>query len=252
MKMALAQMEVISGDPERNVARMKELIGEAKGEKVDLIVFPEMCVGGYLLGDKWADEEYCLDLMEYNQDLLEASEGIAVAFGNIYVDRKEDHPNKDGRSRKYNAVYVFQNGQECKRVKEFEFLPKGVQPKTLLPTYRVFDDERYFFSLRDISRDYAVPLKEIVWPFLIEADGKEVPIGFELCEDLWCKDYREGGRALNVTRILIENGAEKIVNISASPWTHGKNRARDNRINFLKEESGKSFVPFYYVNCVNI
>ena len=77
-----------------------------------------------------------------------------------------------------------------------------------------------------------------------------MPIGFELCEDLWCEDYRRNGNALNPTRILIENGARLIINLSASPWTFGKNKTRDKRIQFLKKESGNDFVPFLYVNCV--
>lgn len=250
MKIALAQMNVIAGNPEKNVERMLEMIEEAKKGKVDLIVFSEMCVGGYILGDKWLDEEYCYDLMTFNNRILEASQGIAVAFGNIYVDKREDHPNKDGRARKYNAVYVYQNGQVAKRINSVPILPAGVQPKTLLPNYRIFDDERYFFSLNEIARDYALSIKELAQPFLIKVGEKNIPVGFELCEDLWCEDYRNNGDILNVTKFLIENGAQKIMNLSASPWTHNKNIARDKRIDFLKSESKESFVPFYYVNCV--
>ena len=48
--------------------------------------------------------------------------------------------------------------------------------------------------------------------------------------------------------MLIENGAKIIVNISASPWTYGKNATRDRKVKFLKSESGDKFVPFFYVN----
>ena len=75
---ALAQMDVTPGMPRKNVAKMLELIQEAKGKQVDLICFPEMCVGGYLLGDKFLEDRYCEELMSYNQELLEASEGIAI------------------------------------------------------------------------------------------------------------------------------------------------------------------------------
>lgn len=250
MKIALAQMNVVAGNPEKNVARMLEMIQDAKNKKANLIVFPEMCVGGYLIGDKWLDEEYCLDLMDFNQRILESSEGIAIAFGNVYVEKKEKHPNKDGRVRKYNAVYVYQNKKPVKRIKNVEILPEGVQPKTLLPNYRIFDDERYFFSLQDVAKDYSVKLKELAQPFLIEVEGKEIPVGFELCEDLWCEDYRQDNEPVNITKCLIQNGAKKIMNLSASPWTYNKNLARDKRIEFLKEESKEEFVPFYYVNCM--
>ena len=260
MKIALAQMEVVPGRPKKNLETMLSLVEEAKRKSVDLLAFPEMCVGGYLVGDKWLDDRFCMNLMKFNEQLMGSSEGIALAYGNIFVDSNEKinarvkdnkfHPNKDGRSRKYNAVYVFQNGKPAQRIQETSILPPGVQPKSLLPNYRFFDDERYFFSLEDIAKDFNLPLEKLSQPFLITVDGQEIPVGFEICEDLWCEDYRRNGEAQNVTKMLIENGAEYIVNISASPWTFGKNQARDSRITFLKEDSGESFVPFFYVNCV--
>jgi len=252
MKIALAQMNVLPGQPRKNLEKMLEMIERAKAEKADLVAFPEMCIGGYLLGDAWTDEAWCRDLMAYGEEVRKASHGIAVAFGNVYMEEEHAHPgfhpNMDGRLRKYNAVYVAQNGKWVRRKDEPAVLPRGVQPKTLLPTYRIFDDKRYFTSTLDIATDFGVPLESLLQPFMIHVDGHEVPIGFEVCEDLWCEDYRKKGRAMNPTRTLINNGAEMIVNISASPWTYGKNGARDRRIEFLMKDCER-FVPFYYVNC---
>ncbi|NNL80450.1 MAG: NAD(+) synthase, partial [Flavobacteriaceae bacterium] len=161
------------------------------------------------------------------------------------------HPNKDGRSRKYNAVYVMQNGKYAGRMEENGILPQGIQPKTLLPNYRFFDDERYFFSLPDVAADYGKEFSELLSPFLISKGDENIPVGLELCEDLWCEDYRINGSPLNITNILIESEAQKIVNLSASPWTFRKNHARDRRVKFLKEQSD-TFVPFYYVNCIGV
>jgi NAD+ synthase (glutamine-hydrolysing) len=258
VKIALAQIDVIPNKPKKNLEKMLRMVNEARAQSVDLIAFPEMCVGGYLLCDKWHDDNYCRNLMGYNEILREASKGIAIAYGNVYVDKfinkrvNDDrfHPNKDGRSRKYNSVYVFQDGMPASRLKESNILPHGVQPKTLIPNYRIFDDERYFFSTQDIAKDFGVPLESLLQPFLIRIAGEQVPIGFELCEDLWCEDYRRNGEALNPTRILIENGARLIINSSASPWSFGKNKARDARMQFLRKQSGNDLVPFLYVNCV--
>ena len=258
MKIALAQMEVVPGRPKKNLENMLGMIEAAKINAVDLIAFPEMCVGGYLVGDKWLDDSFCLNLMKFNEQLQKSSEGIAIAYGNVFVDNninvrikdRKFHPNKDGRSRKYNGVYVFQNGKPVSSMQETTLLPPGLQPKMLLPNYRFFDDERYFFSLEDIAKDFNVPIESLAQPFMIEVDGKKIPIGFEICEDLWCEDYRRGGEAQNITKMLIENGAEYIINVSASPWTFGKNQSRDNRIKFLKKDSAERFVPFFYVNCV--
>ena len=141
--------------------------------------------------------------MEYNEILNEASNGIAIAYGNIYVDKfinkrvNDDsfHPNKDGRSRKYNSVYVFQDGNSVSRLRETKILPPGIQPKSLLPNYRIFDDERYFFSTQDIAKDFGVSLESLLQPLLLRIDREEVSIGFELCEDLWCNDYRRNCHA---------------------------------------------------------
>jgi NAD+ synthase (glutamine-hydrolysing) len=255
--MAVAQMEVKAGDPEANVAKMLELIEEAKKQKVDVLVFPEMCVGGYLLGDDWNDDDHCEALMAYNDKIRAATQGIAVAWGNVFLDTPErmaergidgHHPNKDGHTRRYNAVYVAQNGQWCKKKVENDLMPKGVHAKTLLPTYSVFDDQRYFFSTEDVAKDFGVSLKKLEQPFVVEVNGKKVPIGFQVCEDMWAKDYRAKGEALNVARMLIDNGARYLVNLSSSPWKLGKEDARDGAVSFLKEELGDKFVPFVYAN----
>ena len=250
---ALAQMDVIPGEPRLNVDKMISMVQKAKQKSVDLICFPEMCIGGYLLGDKFLEDSYCEELMSYNDELLDVSDNIAICYGNIYVDKNNDgyHPNKDGRSRKYNAVYVIQDGHYVERVKENGILPVGIQPKTLLPNYRFFDDERYFFSLTDVAMDFGKELKDLLSPFLISVGNIKVPIGMELCEDLWCRDYRCCEEPINITKILIEAGAQKIINLSASPWTFMKNNARDRRVKYLKEKSD-SFVKYYYVNCVGV
>jgi NAD+ synthase (glutamine-hydrolysing) len=258
MRIALAQMNVIPGALDRNLTTVLDMVATAKLQGVDLIAFPEMALAGYLLSDLWLDRSFCDDLMEYNKQVIAASQDIAIAFGSAFVDNEISarigsavpHPNKDGRSRLYNAVFVAQYGRSARRLKETNILPAGVQPKTLLPDYRFFDDQRYFFSLADVALDHAVALEDLAQPFLIHCKGSDIPVGFEVCEDLWCHDYRKDGRALNVTRYLVENGAELIVNISASPWTWRKHDARDRRIIFLTEDMQDKFVPFYYVNNV--
>jgi len=262
MKIALAQMDVLPNQPEKNLETMLLMIDKAKKHHAKVIAFPEMCVSGYLVGDKFTSDEYCEDLMSFNETLRKASDGITIIYGNVYVDHadrdpKGKHPNKDGRTRKYNAAYIFQDQKPVPRANKdsaaARILPDGVQPKTLLPNYRFFDDMRYFFSTIDIANDFGCTLEELIQPFEIkDENGKSLKIGLEVCEDLWCEDYRKDGEALNVTRTAIDNGAELIVNISTSPWTYGKNNARDRRIMFLKNDSqahGQRFKPFLYVNC---
>jgi len=260
MKIALGQINVIPNKPKKNLETMLKMISEAKSKNIDIIVFPELSVSGYLLGDEWFKDDVCLNFMHFNESLRKASKGITLIYGNIFLDHdintrlkdKNYHPNKDGRTRKYNAVYIYCDGKTARRLKETNILPFGIQPKTLLPNYRFFDDQRYFFSTVDIAQDFNVELSDLLQPFVVDIKGKKLKIGVEVCEDLWCEDYRRNGNSLNPTKILINNGADLIFNISASPWTYGKNNARDRRIQFLKKESKEKFVPFLYVNCVGV
>ncbi len=244
----LAQTEVAPGDPEANVRRMVELIA-AHASETDLIAFPEMAVPGYLVGDLWLDGDWCEWMMTFNATLQRASaeHRIAVLYGNIFLPN-DGSVNKDGRRRKFNAAYLYQNGVAVPPlVRALRGVPDGVQPKTLLPNYRFFDDERYFLSFADAVADEGVALETACQPFALAwKDGRPLRIGVQVCEDLWCADYRWKGQALNTARFLKANGAELIVNISSSPWTFGKNAARDRRIAFLQADGAD--IPFLYVN----
>lgn len=256
IKVALAQMNVKPGMIDENLSNALSMIEDAKRKGANVVVFPEMMFG-YLVGDKFTSDEYCRNLMLANEALRDASEGIVLIYGNIYYDNNINkrvgegwHPNKDGRIRKYNAAYIFQNTQPVKKTLETTFIPEGIQPKTHLPNYRIFDDERYFFSIKDIARDFGVNVNELIQPFEIQVGARKIKIGLENCEDLWCEDYRMDLKAFNPTKILVENGAEFVFNISASPWTFGKNKARDRRVEFVALDTGKEkMVPFFYVNC---
>ena len=67
MKVAIAQIKVIPGDPETNVRNILSVIEEARSGGADLVCLPEMCIGGYMIGDLYTDDEYCLELMEWGE-----------------------------------------------------------------------------------------------------------------------------------------------------------------------------------------
>jgi NAD+ synthase (glutamine-hydrolysing) len=224
MKIILAQMRVVCGDMRRNMENLEALAKKAAKLGADLAAFPEMCLSGYLLGDEWTQDSFIEELLSYNDRLKKLSKdlGIIIVYGNV---DSCDEKNEDGRIKKFNAVYLAQNGK------------LQVRRKSLLPNYRIFDDKRYFSS--GLSSD---PSLSTCYPVKLSDSTK---IGLEVCEDLWCADY-----AVNPTVELIKNGAQFIINVSASPFSVGKPRARDNRIKELKALTGNNFVPFYYVNCV--
>lgn len=246
MKIALAQMRVIAGQPWKNFEKIKQWINKARDQKCHIIAFPEMCVGGYVLADRWTEDSWCNHLASFNDRISELSENIIVIYGNVFIDSSKK--NKDGRTRKYNAGFAFYNGKPLGRSGS---LPDGVVIKSLLPNYRIFDDERYFFSLQEYAHDTDTHIEELLQPFETIIEGKTVRFGVEICEDLWFNDYRYKGKPFNISKHLINNGASFIFNISSSPWTYGKNRARNNRIQESFSDAGR-FVPFYYVNCTGV
>lgn len=232
MKIAIAQMDVIAGQCETNFNKMKTMIHSAKEENVDLIVFPEMCITGYMLQDKWTDTEFLKTAVYYNQQVVELSQDIGVIYGNVAID--ETKTGRDGRIVRYNAAYFCKDKAWVSR----ESGSTGLYIKHLLPEYRVFDDERHFSSALDLQQS----LKESAAPFVTEIKGKQVRIGLEVCEDLWSKDY-----AVDVTKHYINEQVDLIVNVSASPWTLNKEQSREKQIQF-HYKNNRQFVPFVYVN----
>jgi NAD+ synthase (glutamine-hydrolysing) len=105
MKIALAQMRVIAGQPLRNFETMKKWIGQARDQGCSIIAFPEMCVGGYLLADRWTEDAWCHHLASFNEKICQLSENIVVIYGNVFIDNLKK--NKDGRARKYNSGLLF-------------------------------------------------------------------------------------------------------------------------------------------------
>lgn len=235
LNFAIAQMEVSPGHPDINVGKILKETEAAKKRQIDVILFPEMAVPGYMIGDEWENDSFIADLLEYNQRILEASGDIAIVWGNVYAEF--DKKGEDGRTRKYNAAYVAQNG---KWVGNGVF--EGRTYKTLMPKYREFDDERHFYSMAKLASEEGKSLSELLSPFPINVGGKTVLVGAILCEDMWCEDY-----SVNPTRLLVKKGAEVVVNLSCSPWTWRKNDKRHRVVKSLLE---KDPVPFLYANNV--
>ncbi|MEK7592176.1 MAG: nitrilase-related carbon-nitrogen hydrolase, partial [Patescibacteria group bacterium] len=151
---AITQMEVAPGHPDINVAKILKETELAKKRKIDVIIFPEMAVPGYLLSDEWENDSFIADLMGYNERILAASSGITIMWGNVQADFSKR--GEDGRTRKYNSVHIAQEG---------EWVPNGVfaghTHKTLMPKYREFDDERHFYSMSKLATERGVSLNDL-------------------------------------------------------------------------------------------
>ena len=228
LTIALCQMNVISGRPDLNARYVIEEIKAAKSRGADMIVFPEMCTTGYIVGDVFEDDFFIEDVLSWNKRIIESTRcGIAAVFGSVTVS--PDKKGEDGRQRKHNTIIVAQNGKVLLS-----------RPKTLQPNYRFFNDDKHFYSFRKIAQEEGKDLKTMLQPVTIEMSVGKIATGFIVCEDIWHKDY-----PFNPTKILADNGAELVVNISASPWTWQKNRKRHEIVRELLQECK---IPFIYVN----
>jgi NAD+ synthase (glutamine-hydrolysing) len=218
---------------------MLTMIQQAQAQQVELIVFPEMAIPGYLLGDTWEQPSFLRDCEEYGNQIIAASRNICVVFGNVAVDWNK--AGDDGRVRKYNACFVAQNGSLCTSNK----FPYPFRIKTLHPNYREFDDTRHFYSLRKLAIELGEKTENLLQPVEVTLDGRTVNLACILCEDGWCDDY-----CVKPISTLHENhDLSLIINISNSPFTLGKNNKR-NRV--FSKQAAETKTPLIYVNTTGL
>lgn len=234
MKIRLIQLDVIPGQPASNGKQILTHIEQAQRDQIDLLLLPEMCVPGYLIGDEWERSAFLRECEAWGEKICAASQGITVVFGNIAVDWLQK--NEDGRERKYNALFVAENGT-------FIAHPTTSQNffiKTLMPNYREFDDNRHFHDPRKLAYELKLPLEDLIQP----VPSRLGKLGCVLCEDGWDEDYAISPLALQAAK-----GAELLINISSSPYTFNKNHKR-NRV--FSAQAKKYGLPLFYVNACGL
>ncbi len=224
MKIALAQINTTVGDIEGNVDKILRFAAEGKDRQAELIIFPELTITGYPPGDLLLKDSFIkanlLALDKIKNSLAQL--GLAAIVGFV------DHNPSRGR-RLYNACALLKDGEV--KVKQY---------KTLLPTYDVFDEDRYFQSADSYN--------------LVELSKHK--IGLTICEDAWAADamqgsYFHGVDAIN-GRYFVDHVAQVaklkpdfIVNIAASPFAIGKHLVREN---LLRQHALRWKVPLIFVN----
>ncbi len=127
MNIALAQINVHVGNFDANLAKMLEYTASAKAQGADIVVFPELATVGYPPRDFLEFDDFVNKAEAVIQELAKAAEGIAIVVGSI-----TRNPMVEGKNL-YNSAYFLANGRV-----------QNVQHKTLLPTYDIFDEYRYF------------------------------------------------------------------------------------------------------------
>ena len=209
MKIALCQINQTVGKLETNRDKIISYYKNSIAEGSDLTVFPELAITGYPPQDLLFEKNF-IEISEESFDKICSEVGsIPLILGHVYQESKF----------LYNAASILQNGKVVGRHK-----------KILLPNYDVFDEHRYF-SPGTESKTIEVFI-----------NGSSISIGLQICEDLWNDSYSR-----NVTRELIEDGSDLIINISASPYSSGKSGYREK---LIKERVLKFSTPFLYCNLV--
>src|SRR5256714_1299811 len=216
MKVALAQINTTVGDFAGNESRILAAYRRGAAESVDLVIFPELTTGGYPPRDLLLKKQFLARNLEVIERLAKATAKTGLLVG--YVGKNETPPGREAT----NAAALCQNGRVL-----------ATRTKTLLPTYDVFDEDRYFEPARE-----NLP---------VEFNGEK--IGLTVCEDLWNDEdfWPERRYRRNPAAELAAAGAQIILNISASPWHLGKNKTRHRMLGSL---AAKVKCPLLYCNLV--
>lgn len=239
MKIAISQLEIFPSILSDNLIKILEDIEKAKKNNADIIVFPELCVSGYLLGDLLESESFVRECENFGNKIIEASNDIYVIFGNIAIDRNK--LNFDGRIRKYNALFVAKDGKLIQNAS----MPYPFFIKTLLPNYKEFEDPRHFYSLKNLALENNISIEEYLKPLEIEIKNKKYKLGLTICEDIWSENYP----IVPIDIIARNNDIDLFINISSSPYSIKKDKKR---IELCSNIAKKYKTPFVYVNNVGI
>lgn len=215
MKIAIAQINPTVGDIQGNVNKIIDFGHRAKAEAADLVVFPEMAVCGYPPMDLLLKDSFVEANLEGLQAIMRELGDIAVLVG--FVDR-----NKGAGRPLHNACAYIEHGKL-----------RGVQYKTLLPTYDVFDEDRYF----EPAREYT--------PFKFGS----TTFGVSICEDIWndAEFYPTPRYNVDPIDLLRKKQIEVLINISASPYSLEKENIRHG---LVRNQATRHGMPVIYVNQV--
>jgi NAD+ synthetase len=217
MKVALAQINTTVGDLRGNAAKVLDAYRRAVQAGAALVVAPEMAITGYPPRDLLGKRRFVEDNLGVLDELTTQIGSVPLVVGYVAVN-----PHRPGKDY-FNAAALVRAG----KIEERRF-------KTLLPTYDVFDEDRYFQPAGSNTP--------------VAFDGQS--LGLTICEDVWTQDYLPA-RLYERSPVedLMSRGARPfvLVNISASPFHLGKEKTR---ADMLRSIAVKHRVPVVYCNLV--
>jgi NAD+ synthetase len=217
MKIALAQINTTIGDMAGNRDKILAAYRRGVAAGAELVVLPELAVTGYPPRDLLARRPFVEQNLRVLDELAAATGSAGLLAG--FVGRSEGRPGREAT----NSVALLQHGQIL-----------AIRHKSLLPTYDVFDEDRYFEPAAENQP--------------VEFNGRK--LGLTICEDIWNDEdfWRERRRyPRNPCQELVQSGAEIILNCSASPWHLGKSRTRHDMVASM---AAKIQRPIVYCNLI--
>ncbi|WP_017296161.1 NAD+ synthase [Geminocystis herdmanii] len=220
MKISIVQLNPIIGDIANNAQKIREKAELAVKKGAKLLITPELSLCGYPPRDLLLQQSFIDDMGYQLQQLAqEIPPEIHVLVGTVTFNTLA---HEQGKKPLYNSVALINNGKIHQ-----------IYHKRLLPTYDVFEEDRYFSAGNEVN--------------FFTLDG--VKIGITICEDLWNDEQFWGKKsyAVNPIQDLVNEGVDLIVNLSASPYIVGKQKLREE---LLKHIVTKYQIPIIYVNQV--
>src|SRR5665213_744544 len=216
MKIGLLQLNSTIGSFATNREKLLAAYAEAVSRGAEFVLAPELFLCGYPPRDLLQREDFVEANLTALQETANQIGAVPLCVG--YVEKNLERP---GRALT-NSAAVLQNGKVVWRT-----------AKGLLPTYDVFDEDRYF-----------EPAK-INEPFVFNG----TKLGITICEDIWNDEdfWPERLYRRDPVKELIAQGAEIILNISASPWHDGKERTR---LEMLRRAARDEKIPLAQVNAI--
>ncbi len=215
MKIGLAQLNYMIGDFSGNLTKIKNAIEQAKLQQADIVVFSELNICGYPPRD-FLEFNHFIKQCEYSIEQIAACTDNQLA---VVVGAPSKNPTKDGKDL-HNSAYFIADGKV-----------QFIAHKTLLPTYDVFDEYRYFEPNKDFN--------------IITYKDKKIAI--TICEDIWDTGEANPLYRVNPVAELAKHQPDFLLNLSASPFNY---KQAQKRMDVVRKNATQFKLPVFYCNCV--
>jgi NAD+ synthase (glutamine-hydrolysing) len=214
MRIALAQLNYHVGNFSGNTGKIIQAISQAESQGAELIVFSELCICGYPSRDFLEFEDYIKQCQLGIKVIAEHTQKVAVLVGCPRIN-----PSDLGKPL-YNSAYFIYEGEV-----------KHITDKTLLPTYDIFDEYRYFEPNTKFE------------PVLFK--GKKLAV--TICEDIWNVGNDNPIYMVCPMDEVVKHSSDIMINLSASPFNYDQHQER---LTVIKANVARYKVPMIYVNQV--